>query len=307
MDAVKKLLINSLVFIVGLVFIVSAYTKMFNTASFAEIISSYGFSYLSFLAPVIVVFELLLGLHLIFFVKVKKVLIIAIVTFIVFTTIFSYGFFIKGIESCGCFGNFWSDFLDKPTVVFTRNFILIIFSYIALRYYKPSIDNDLKLKTVIIYAVTAFAIFISGYTYKSARKISSVDNSKFINKTVDEIGLNQFYNFSNDSTYIAFIFSYSCPHCLNTVANINLYKEYNYIDNIIYLPVGSGQARAEFDNNFAINGVRIDSASEDISRISGVFPTILFVKNNNVIFVNEGVISAPMVFFRRNNLIFNKE
>ena len=307
MDTFKKLLINGLIFIVGLIFIISAYTKLFNVADFAETIFSYGFPYLSILAPIIVIFELILGLHLIFFIKVKRDLIVAIITFVVFTGIFSYGFFVKGIESCGCFGNFLSDFLDKPIVVFTRNFILIIFSYIAFRYYKPDIDNDLKLKTVIIYTVTVFAIFISGYTYKSARKISSIDNSKFINKTVDEIGLNRFYNFSEDSTYIAFIFSYNCTHCLNTVANLNLYKEYDYIDNIIYLPVGFGQAKVDFDNNFKINGIKIDGASEEISRISGVYPTILFVKNNNIIFVNEGFVSAPMIFFRRNNLIFNKE
>ena len=307
MDTLKKFLVNGLVLIIGLILIVSAYTKLFNTADFARLIYSYGFSNLSILAPVIVVFELLLGLHLIFFINVKRDLIVAIITFFGFTAIFSYGFFVKDIENCGCFGNYMSDFLDKPIVVFIRNFMLIGFSYVAFRYYKQTTDNELKLKKVIIYIVTACAIFVSGYTYKPAKKISSIDKNRFINKSVNEIGLNRFYNFSEDSTYIAFIFSYNCTHCLNSVANLNLYKEYNYIDNIIYLPVGSGQAKVDFDNNYKIRGVRIDGASKGITRISGVYPTILFVKNNNVIFVNEGAISAPLVFFKKNDLILSKE
>ena len=307
MVTVKKILVNGLVFIVGLILIISSYTKLFNTADFAELIYSYGFSNLSILAPVIVIFELLLGLHLIFFINVKRDLIVAIITFFGFTAIFSYGFFVKGIESCGCFGNFLSNFLDKPIVVFIRNLMLIVFSYVAFKYYKQTTDDELKLKKIIIYIVAACAIFVSGYTYKSAKKISSIDKNRFINKSVSEIGLNRFYNFSEDSTYIAFIFSYNCTHCLNTIANLNLYKEYNYIDNIIYLPVGSGQDKVDFDNNYKIRGVRIDGASKGISRISGVYPTILFVKNNNIIFVSEGVISAPIVFFKRNDLVLSKE
>ncbi len=306
MTSFKKISSNSLVLIVGFVLIISAYAKLFSTSDFAEIIKSYGLAKFSILAPIIVIFELVLGLHLIFFIRVKKSVLVALVTFVVFTILYSYGFLIKGIESCGCFGNFLSNFLDQPKVVFIRNILLILFCLVAYQTYENTSDQDLKLKKGIIYIVTICAIFISGYSYKSSVKISSLNKNKFINKTVDEIGLNQFYTFSEDSTYITIIFSYSCIHCLNTIANLNLYKEYNYIDNIVFLPLGTEQAKDQFHKNYKLNGVLVNELPEDISQISSVYPTILFIKNNSVIFVNEGAISAPLVFFRRNDLTLKK-
>ena len=175
----------------------------------------------------------------------------------------------------------------------------------AFRYYKTTNDSEIKLKIVVISIITGFAIFFAGYTYKPTMSINSPNVEKFLNKSTKEIGLEHFYKFDNDSTYIAIIFSYTCPHCLNTMANVNLFKESGYVDNIVYLPVGGGQAKTEFDKNYKIIGPRINGASAGISRVSGTFPTILFIKNNSVIFVNEGFLSAPLVFFRWNDVKLN--
>jgi len=305
MKTKQNIIINIVVVLIAITLIFSAYSKMVDTAAFAETIYTYGFGKINFLAPIIIIFELLLGLQLLFFLNVKRVLLISFFTFILFTAVFSYGYIIKNIESCGCFGNFLSNILDTPIILYSKNTVLIILSFIAYKYYNNSNEKDYKLKIVVISIITGFAIFFVGYTYKPSMEFNSPSSEKFLNKSTVEIGLEHFYKFDNDSTYIAVIFSYTCPHCLNTMANINLFKESGYVDNIIYLPVGGGQAKLDFDKNYKIIGPKIDGASAGISRISGTYPTILFIKNNSVIFVNEGFISAPLVFFRWNNVETN--
>ena len=302
----RKLFAKLFTVIIALTFIFSAYSKLVNTSEFAEIIYNYGFGRLNFLAPVIVIFELLLGLNLLFFIRVKQTLLITLITLILFTLIFSYGLFFKNIESCGCFGSFFSKLLDNPLALYIKNTILIALSFIAYKLSKNEKIKELNLKLIVISIITSFGIFFSGYTFKPSQEVNSVSIDRFLNKTTAKVGLENFYKFSEDSTYIAVIFSYTCPHCLNTMANVNLFKESGYVDNIVYLPVGGGQAKIDFDKNYKIIGPRIDGASAGISRISGNYPTILFIKNNSVIFVNEGFIQAPLVFFRFNNLELNK-
>lgn len=293
---------KSLTILIGLVFIISAISKIIDTASFGKVISSYTFPIFSILSPAIVIFELVLGLHIIFFINVKRNLKIALVAFVIFTVVYSYGYFIKGIESCGCFGKLWTDILDKPIIVFCRNTLLIIFTIIAYRYSISDHLDELKLKKSVIYSVTVIALFLSGYTFHFPSELKNYHKSKLINQSVDEIGLNKFYAYDADSTYLTFIFSYNCFHCLNTVANVNLYKEFNYIDQIIYISVGNEQNKMDFLNNYCIDGQLIESSSEELRSITTEYPTILFIKNKKVIFVNKGVISAPLVFFKKFNL-----
>jgi len=301
----QDILINIIVVIIAIVFIFSAYSKLVDISAFTETINNYGFKQLGFLAPVIVIFELLLGLQLLLFINVKPVLLISFFTLVFFTGIFSYGYLFKDIENCGCFGDMLSKFLDTPLVLYTKNSILILLSFIAYKSYKIANTRNKTLKIVIISIIIGYALFIAGYTYKPTTKINSPIIDKFLNKSTKKVGLENFYKFNNDSTYIAIIFSYTCPHCLNTMANINLFKEHGYVDNIIYMPVGGGQAKLDFDNNYTIIGPQINGASAGISRISGTYPTILFIKNNSVIFVNEGFIPAPLVFFRWNKIELN--
>ena len=305
MKTSHNIFIKIFIIVIAITFILSAYTKLTDTSAFAETIYNYGFTKLKFLAPIIVIFELILGLQLLFFINVKRTLLISLFTFILFTLIFSYGYIFKNIESCGCFGSFLSKLLDTPIILYTKNTILIILSFIAYKYYNIQKDKDVKLKLTVISIITASAIFFAGFTFKPSLKINNTDIDKYLNKSTQKIGLEHFYKFSSDSTYIAIIFSYTCPHCLNTIANVNLFKENGYVDNIVYLPVGGGQAKIDFEKNYRIIGPRINGASAGISRISGTYPTILFIKNNSVIFVNEGFISAPLVFFRWNNVELN--
>lgn len=298
-----RFIIKSLSLIIGIVLITSALSKIADTASFGEIISNYTSPIFSILSPVIVIFELVLGLHIIFLINLKRNLLIAVSTFIIFTLIYSYGYFIKGIESCGCFGNLWTNLLDRPIIVFCRNAILISLSLIAYKYSFTEKVDELKLKKFVIYSATAIAIFLCGYTFHFPKNLRDNKQSKLINQSVDEIGLNKFYSYHTDSTYLTFIFTYNCFHCLNTTANVNLYKEHNYVDQLVYISIGNDEDKSNFLNNYHVNGQHIESTSEELAPITKEYPTILFIKNKKVIFVNKGAISAPLVFFKKNQLI----
>ena len=222
---------------------------------------------------------------------------------LLFTVIYTYGYAVKGIESCGCFGSLWTSIFDNVFVFYGKNIVLLVFSFLI---YKKSEDLELpeeELKKTVIYLLLAVAIYQTGFRFMPMVKQSAgSESSLLIDKSVSDLDLDKHYVFSADSTYLVFVFSYSCPHCLNSIANINLYKENKKVSEIIFIPFGNMSDRLEFDTHFDLNGLRLEDNLASISNHIRAYPTTLFIKNNNVIFVKEGLMPSPMDFYRKNIL-----
>ncbi len=295
----KEYLINLLTLLLGLIFLSSSYLKITDTASFVQIVASYGLGVFSNVAPFVIIIELLLALHLILFVKVRQTAIISFFLILFFTIIYTYGLLVNDIRSCGCFGDLWENFFDQPIIFYSKNVILMTISYLIYYKYKMTKkDDEYKLKMIVIFTLTAFSIFLSGYTFEPYRKIQNSKVSPWIGSSVDQLNLDELCEFSEDSVYMVFMFSYSCPHCLNSIANVNLYKQNNYVDNIIFLPIGNNLDKRKFDKNYKLLGLRFDEEETLIRPFCKVFPTSFFIKNKSIIFVKEGFIPSPLVFIK---------
>ncbi len=305
MNAKNKYLIYFFVLLIGLVFLSSSYLKISDSASFTRIVASYGLGIFSNIAPLVIIIELVVALHLIFFVRVRTAALVSFFLILFFTIIYTYGLLIHNVESCGCFGSLWKDFFDKPIIFYSKNVFLLIISYLIYNKYRvEKEDSEYKLKIVIILVLTAFSIFVVAYTFEPYRTDEASDSNKWIGTTVDQLNLDELCEFSEDSVYMVFMFSYSCPHCLNSVANVNLFKQNNYVDNIIFLPVGNDLDKHMFDKNYKLSGIRFEEEENLIRPFCKVFPTTFFIKNKSVIFVKEGFVSAPLVFIKTNKVDF---
>src|ERR1035437_8476992 len=109
--------------IIGIVFIISGALKAIDSQSFSSLISSYGFGWAGGIAPFISAIEIILGLCLILNIQTRTTVLFVTAITIVFTLLFSYAFFFRGIEDCGCMGSFLK---VSPYISLSRNVLIII-------------------------------------------------------------------------------------------------------------------------------------------------------------------------------------
>ena len=283
----KRLKIYS--FVAGLVFIISGIAKSLNVAAFANIITQYGFERLRYLAPGIVLLEVLLGLLLVFRIKVKTTAWISALFVGVLTLVFSYGLFFHGIEDCGCFGKI-AVLNTSPLFTYIRNILLI---YLLIAVWRRSENNStinkwsLGAMVVVLGAVT----FISGYTSGSRNKKISTPN-----QPLNTHRLNEFISTSNDSTYLVVAFTYACPHCLNSILNLKQYAPSGTVDKVIGLVVEDAARapvfQAVFNPNFSITGY----PEQTLHQLSKKFPTAWYIRNDSILAELSGELPCSYVF-----------
>ena len=125
----EKKSLNIYSVIVGMLFIISGFGKAIDTAGFSNLINQYGLGYLMVLSPLIVVFEILLGILLVLLINPRFFAMISFWMLTVFTALFAFAHFKYGVNNCGCFGTLYTNL--PPVFSFIRNFILIGMSLIV--------------------------------------------------------------------------------------------------------------------------------------------------------------------------------
>lgn len=281
--------------LVGLVFIISGLTKAYDTYYFELIINSYGFESLYYFAPLIIFAELILGLMLIFNIYLKYTSAISIGLIVVFTIIYSYGLIFINIKECGCFGNI-SIIDSSPYVVYIRNlglFILLLYLY----FHADKSRNNLSFIIIIASVCLLYAGgFISGKSFKKIRnKNSNIESFEPI--PLDSHPLSELISVSSDSTYLVSLLSYSCQHCLNSIGNLEQYKEHNIVDNVICAfiedSIGSHDFFQFFNPSFTIK----EFPKSKVSHITEQLPMAYFIKHDTIIGSISGEI--PSAYFIR--------
>lgn len=274
----------------GTVFLISGMAKALDTAAFSETIIAYGLPKLYFMAPFIVLSEVLLGLLLIFHIRLKKTAAAATTAIIIFTGIYLYGAIFHGIKDCGCFGSI--RILDRnPAIILCRNAILLYLS--ASICINGTDKTGFNTQTCIITAsVLCIAAFMSGYTYKHM-KMPWKGNSP----QTEYDKLHNFVQTSADSTYLIFAFSYTCPHCLNSMANLKEYEPSGTVDKVIGLGIGNENEEKVFHSIFN-PCFKIINCDKELLSLTKEFPKAYYVKDNVVAMELSGELPCFYIFRR---------
>lgn len=276
---------------IGIILLISSFAKASDTAYFAQIIAKYGWMFLQYTAPFIIFIELILGLLLIFQQRVRWTSLFCLIFICVLTIIYSYGLFFNKLTDCGCFGHIVL-FNNSPTFLYIRNFILCALSFLCYRYGdNHSIIGNGKLGIVFILNI-GIILFMSGYT----AHFESISSKKHLHiQSLNENPLSNFISVSNDSTYMVFLFSFTCPHCLNSIGNVEQYQRFGLVDKIIGLAPEDNKSerlfRSVFSPTFDIYTFPIDT----IMQLSSSFPKAFYIRNDSIISVYEGQI--PSAYF----------
>ena len=281
--------------IVGIVFLISGIGKVIDVTSFAYLINAYGFGWASNLAPLIVITEIAIGILLIFGIQLRLVSLFSICILVAFTIIYGYGYWIHGIENCGCFGAisaaktpFW--------IVLLRNAFLIYFMVETCR--RTTFESIvIKWKPTVIIIAILVATFVSGLTYYPIR-ISSLSNTehKLVDKPISEVSTQLNELLSSDSSYLVFAFTYACPHCWNSIENLKQYENLSEIDRVIGITltdtVSSNLFQEQFKPHFSIYAM----PAAVMETFVNIYPTAFYIKDGYIRHIIAGELPCSYFF-----------
>ena len=283
---------NILGSILGIVFIISGIGKLYNIAAFQYLIIQYGFPTLHYLAPAIVIAEIVLGTLLVLGVMRKWTSLATILLLIIFSFTFAYAQYNNNISECGCFGQF--DFADtSPTLTYIRNAILICMASVIFLTEHHTISFPLW-KRIIFATVLLPSLFIAGMTYRPYA--FNTNKHPLVNVAIKKSPLGN-YTIQNKKKQLIFFFSYDCPHCWNSLAHLEAFSSSTIVDTTAaYVLVSPSSkeyttSRNRFTNYFPqikATGIHRDS----IDFISAM-PTSFYIDNDTIKEVIIGTLISP--------------
>ncbi|MFI3332972.1 MAG: BT_3928 family protein [Rikenellaceae bacterium] len=153
--------------IVGLTFIASGFTKAIDpwgtAIKFEEYFSVYGFDFLQPLSRVLAIWlcgaEMMMGLMILFRVRLRLISIFALVSMIIFTIITILSATVLPVEDCGCFGD---ALYLTPWQTVAKNLIILPMIITIWWRYRP--DKILVYKQHEVILATIFCIITMGFS-----------------------------------------------------------------------------------------------------------------------------------------------
>ncbi len=292
---------------VGVFFVLSGFAKAMDTTAFGNLIASYGFPFLSFMAPFMVIVEIALGMALVLELNPRRDSLIALLFLISFTSAFTFAHFHNGVNDCGCFGKLrpssWG-----PTESFIQNIVLMILCItIRLKYPKDDVRGPLVFwKKGLMLGLVLTGMFISGLTFSMPTALHDLTHkSKFKDQNIKNTELAKYVQTVPGKTYMVFCFSYTCTHCWNSFENVRGFKKTGTVDSVIALAVGDDSSKIFFNQNFQPD-FNIRTLSVDaFDKISTSYPVGFYIKNDTIKYVIEGEVPSSMTFRKTNNIAFN--
>lgn len=222
--------------IIGLTFILSGLAKLYPIEPFEIIFVDLGvtnFMFAPFVARFVIIFEVFLGLSIIFNVWVKNIIYyLSQTSLVVFTVYLVFLLITQGNDvDCGCFGSLIA---LNPIQSIVKNFLLIIGLLFVKRRYHSSGLWWLSILFIMIASIATFSLNKIGI-----HNLQGVE----VNEKVDFSDLPELYktneniDFSKGKKMVAF-FTWTCPHCINASRKFLALNKQEKINNI-YFVIGS--------------------------------------------------------------------
>ena len=281
----------------GLMFLFSAFAKAWDAEAFADMLLQYGPQWFSIGAPIIIIAESVLGMALVLQIKTRWSAIFADCFLVIVSAIFAYGVLAKGIQDCGCFGVFSKLFTGKPWVTFVRNAFFVAISIPAI------VDSNREVRYVypkicLTIVVAAMACFVCGLSMRKSYKLPKISQVRSNNRSKVMEKLNEIYSFNSDSTYVVYLFSFTCPHCQNSFANVQQFQQFNVADKVIGIAVEDQEAQERFYRIYKPEIDIITIPKEQMELITNQLPIGMSIRENSIKKAEVGFITSPGLFLK---------
>jgi len=288
--------------ITGSIYLLSGVGKVINVVAFEMLIANYGFELFQIFAPIIILGELALGVCFVLLIKPKLMSILSMILLVFFTIAFTYSHFVNGINDCGCFGMFNLK-QQSPISTYIRN--ILLFGMSLFVFIKSSKENSL-IENWKKYSILTFfipMIFICGFTFHIPQNLYKIKQHQYLNKPIKETILSNYLQTAKDSSYLIYCFSYTCPHCWNSIENYKSFKATGIVDSIIAISIvtadtsKNSQNRDAFTKYFGTNFVNYELINnEAVQTVISSVPTSFYIENDTIKQVIEAELPSPFIF-----------
>lgn len=288
--------INSI--FVGLVFLLSGILKATDSATFADLLSQYGFIWFGYAAPVIILCEIVIGMALLFRVYVRPITWITLGFIIGVTAIFAYGLLFRNIIDCGCFGSL--AILNRhPWLTFSRNAIIVVLLIWSLFY--PPKQNNLSIFTISFFAIIlCVASYLCGLSLHGSQILKEKQNLEYFQPLSYEgsslqtlLSTETCLTLSSDSSYLVFAFSYACPYCQNSIGNIHQYISMKAADKVIGLAIDDTIGKERFYRLFEPKFEIVQIPKLSMTRLTSTLPTTFYIRHDSIVSQYNGMAFSP--------------
>lgn len=276
-------------FVVGTIFLLSGLLKAIGAATFADLMSQYGATWLGLGAPLIILVEVIIGLMLVFDFYPKHTAIAASAFLVFVSAVYLYGIVAKDITDCGCFGPLtWLN--TKPWLTFIRNIILL--GLLVPSLLTSDATKQASTASIAFMAVIAtIVMFMCGFSFRGAK--CTQKHAKIESIPLAESTLASVVTCHPDSTYLVFAFSYTCPFCLNSIGNVNQYQPMGAVDKVIGLALNDSIGKERFDRLFDVNFEIQEIPALSMFQISGTLPAAFYIRHDSIISQYTGMVYSP--------------
>lgn len=276
--------------VVGLIFMLSGILKAYSASAFADLMSSYGATWLGYGAPLVIAIELFLGMLLIFDAHPRLISSVSVAFIVLVSAIFLYGILCLGITDCGCFGPLtWLN--TRPWITFVRNAIIIVLLIPSLC--RSQEGTPLSIPYVLCMALaTVVLMYMCGYSMHGAKCLQRAQKP-YEPRPLAEHPLAQFISCDPDSTYLVFAFSYGCPYCQNSIGNVNQFTSMHVVDRVIGLAIEDSVGRERFDRIFDYNFGIKEIPDIEMYKITSSLPVTFYIRHDSIINALAGSVTTP--------------
>jgi hypothetical protein len=110
--------------------------------------------------------------------------------------------------------------------------------------------------------------------------------------------LNALYPFDADSTYIVYLFSFSCAHCQNSFANVQQYQQFALADKVLGIAIDDAEAQERFYRIYQPVIEIITIPNDEMSHITGQLPICMLIREGKIKQVESGSVTSPGIFLK---------
>lgn len=225
----------------GIVFFISAYSKLIEINKFTVQIYSYGVIdnklWLPWIALTVILVELSIAVLLTFGTNYKKLLYFFVLSLLIsFSGLILYGWMFHNLKDCGCFGKIEMG----PGTSLIKNLLLISLIILCFTGIKkieiPKSNSFLSTLKVLLLLIVIISAFITGYLklrteatpIRSTQTPSSFD--PLVNMKFEVDG--KLYDFGKGE-YLVALLSFSCDHCIEEAPKLNDYSLFDKLPPLV--------------------------------------------------------------------------
>lgn len=279
----------------GGIFLFSAFAKAWNGNEFADIVLEYGPSWLSIFAPIVISTETIIGTMLLVRLHLKQTFTALIIFTASVSAVYLYGVLFRQVTDCGCFGRF--EVLNtNPWFTFGRNIVFIGIALLGIHTTQIQRTN-LFWRYPIVLLFSSLATFLCGISMSKTFQLPPhTTTSNILHRHIEETILPQYLLLSNDSTYIVYLFSFSCAHCQNSFANVEQYQSLALADQVYGLAIEDAESRARFERIYRPTIPIYTISKSEMNRLTHEIPVLLLIRNGSIENMEVGSVTSPGIF-----------